>query len=116
MDNTAFTGKGLDSIKLACINGKYFRQILRALSQSLLSAARVIADISAGISFDATEITPTPPKAITGNVTASSPESTQKLSGTSPQISAIWLTLPLASFTPIILGISVKRTSVAGSR
>ena len=39
------------------------------------------AAISAGTSFDATEITPCPPTAITGSVSASSPDSTTKTSG-----------------------------------
>ena len=51
----------------------------RAVSQSLLSAARVISDISRGISFEATEIIPTPPSAISGKVTASSPDNTAKV-------------------------------------
>src|SRR5882672_2909887 len=62
----------------------------RAVSQSLPRAARVISAISRGISLDATEIIPTPPRAIRGRVTASSPANTAKCSGTALQTSAIW--------------------------
>jgi hypothetical protein len=90
--------------------------MLRAVAQSLLSAARVIVAISWGISFDATETMPTPPSAITGNVTASSPEKTRNVSGTELMASAICVMLPLASLTPTMFGISTSRASVAGSR
>ena len=42
---------------------------------------RPSATISAGISFDATEMTPRPPTAISGSVIASSPDSTMKSGG-----------------------------------
>ena len=61
--STAFAGPGLDSIKFACINGRYLRNSARAVSQSLASAALVRRDISAGISFDTTDTIPTPPGA-----------------------------------------------------
>ena len=78
MASTAFTGSGLDSMKLACISGRYLRYRVRAVVQSFASAARVSAAISCGISLEATETTPTPPSAMTGSVTASSPEKTRK--------------------------------------
>ena len=40
---------------------------LRAVAQSPSFAARIIADISAGITFDATETKPAPPSASTGS-------------------------------------------------
>jgi len=61
---------------------------LRAVVQSFARAARVSAAISCGISFEATDTTPTPPSAITGNVTASSPEKTRKVSATMLMASA----------------------------
>src|SRR5208337_1349232 len=79
-------------------------------------AARVISAISRGISLDATEMTPTPPSAITGRVTASSPDSTRKPSGTEFSASAICAMFPLASFTPAILATSLNLARVAGSR
>ena len=67
--------------------------------------------ISCGISLDATETTPTPPSAITGSVTASSPEKTRNVSGTLLITSAICVMLPLASFTPMMFEISASRAS-----
>src|SRR5579864_5399186 len=115
MASTAFTGMGFDSRKLACIRRRYWRWRRRALSQSLFKAAAVSCDISLGISFEQTEIMPTPPRAITGIVMASSPEKTRKLSGTWLKTSAICEMLPLASFTAMMLGILARRPSVAGS-
>ena len=48
---------------------------------------------------------PRPPIAISGNVIASSPESTRKSAGTALQTSHICVMFPDASFTPTILGI-----------
>src|SRR5579864_3310712 len=115
MASTAFAGMGFDSRKFACIRRRYWRCNRRALSQSLFNAAAVSCDISLGISFEQTEIMPTPPSAITGIVMASSPEKTRKLSGTWLKTSAICEMLPLASFTAMILGILARRPSVAGS-
>ena len=50
--------------------------------------------ISPGISFEATEMMPRPPSAISGSVIASSPESTMKSSGTSWSTLAIWRCCP----------------------
>ena len=61
-------------------------------------------DISAGTSFETTETIPRPPTDITGSVSASSPDSTRKSSGTARQISHICVTLPDASFTPTMFG------------
>ena len=115
MASTALTGSGLDSVKFASISGRYFLCNRRAVCQSLFRAARVISAISRGISFEATEIIPAPPSEITGSVMASSPEKTRKCSGTALQISAICAMLPLASFTPMILGTSASRANVPGS-
>jgi hypothetical protein len=58
---------------------------------------------------------PRPPTAISGSVSASSPESTMKSSGTDAQISHIWVTFPEASFTATTLPIAARRTKVTGS-
>ena len=54
---------------------------LRAAAKSSFSHSSTICTISAGASFDATEITPRPPIAITGTVIGSSPLSSRKPSG-----------------------------------
>ena len=87
----------------------------RAAAKSPRAAAVTISTMSAGISFDATEMTPRPPIAISGNVSASSPERMMKSEGSSLQTSIIWLMLPEASLTPMMLGIAERRASVAGS-
>ena len=74
----------------------------RAAAKSLRSACSTIRAISAGTSFAATEMMPWPPTAISGSVSASSPDSTRKSFGTAPQISTIWPMLPDASLTPTI--------------
>ena len=102
-------------MKLICISGRMRAWMARAAAKSLRSAASTICTISAGISFDATEMMPRPPTAISGSVSASSPDSTMKSDGTARQISHICVTLPDASFTPTMFGISARRTSVAGS-
>ena len=56
-------------------------------------------DIKSGISFEATETIPSAPSAISGKVTASSPESTQKFAGRSRKISMICDRFPDASLT-----------------
>ena len=71
--------------------------------------------ISAGTSFEATEMTPRPPSAISGNVNASSPDSTTKCLGTTRQISAICVMLPDASLTPTMFLSAERRNTVAGS-
>ena len=68
-------------MKLPSINGRIRVWIRRAAAKSPRSAASTICDISAGISFDATEMMPRPPIAISGSVSASSPDSTRKSSG-----------------------------------
>ena len=68
-----------------------------------------------GTSFETTEMIPTPPRAITGRVTASSPESTAKLGGMAWKIAAICEMFPEASFTPTTVSISARRARVAGS-
>ena len=90
-------------------------EMTRAALSNDWQTARVISAISRGISSDATEIMPTPPSAITGSVTASTPDSTVKVSGTMFSISAICVMLPLASFTPAIFGTLFSLARVAGS-
>src|SRR6266581_522680 len=53
----------------------------RAAAKSLRSAASTICAISEGISFDDTEMMPRPPIAISGSVSASSPDRTMKSHG-----------------------------------
>ena len=60
-------------------------------------------------------MTPTPPNAIKGTVTASSPESTAKPSGTDWQTRAIWPISPEASLTPTMVSISARRASRSGA-
>src|SRR5436190_3464895 len=100
----AFTGTGFDSTKLTCISGRMRAWIVRAAAKSLRSATSTIWTISDGISFAATEMMPRPPTAISGSVSASSPERTMKSSGTARQISHICVMLPDASFTPTMFG------------
>jgi hypothetical protein len=100
---------------LTDISGRIRACTLRAAAKSLRSAASTICTISCGISFDATEMMPCPPIAISGSVSPSSPESTRKSSGTARQISHICGTLPEASFTPAMFGICASRASVATS-
>ncbi len=87
----------------------------RAAAKSPRSASSTMSAISAGTSFDATETMPAPPTAITGSVSASSPESTRKPGGTAAQISHICVMLPDASFTPAMFGMALRRTRVATS-
>ena len=89
--------------------------LARAAAKSFRSAASTICTISAGISFDDTEIMPRPPTAISGSVNASSPDSTMKSDGTARHTSHICDMLPDASFTPTIFGICDSRTSVDDS-
>ena len=58
---------------------------------------------------------PRPPSAITGMVTASSPESTVKPDGTSFRMVATCPMLPEASFTPTMFSMAARRAMVAGS-
>jgi hypothetical protein len=71
--------------------------------------------ISPGISLPATEMTPWPPTDITGSVIASSPETTRNSAGRLRRTSQICAMFPEASLTPMMLGMSASRTSVAVS-
>ena len=107
-------GIRLDEVRL------HQRQVLadgwRALSSSRCPAQRASSRTSRPeFRSTTTEMMPTPPSEMTGSVTASSPEKTRKSSGTALHTSAICEMLPLASFTPMMLGISASRASVAGS-
>ena len=79
------------------------------------SARSTICDISRGIAFDATEMMPRPPMAISGSVRASSPDSTMKSSGTALQTSHICVMLPDASLTATTFGRAAILVSVCGS-
>src|SRR5438876_498021 len=72
----------------------------RAAVKSPRSAASTSCDISMGISFDTTAMTPRPPTAISGSVKLSSPDSTMKSAGTARQTSHICAMLPDASLMP----------------
>ena len=71
--------------------------------------------MSDGISLDDTEMIPRPPTAITGSVSASSPERTTKSFGTELHTSQICDMLPDASLTATIPGTELRRTSVETS-
>src|SRR3989442_4299014 len=111
----AFTGPGFDSTKFTCISGKSDVCRLLALRMSPFSAASTICAISAGASLDATETTPCPPTAISGNASASSPERTMKSSRTAAHISPICVMLPDASFTATMFFSSAMRSRVWAS-
>ena len=71
---------------------------------------------SLGAKFETTETTPSPPSAKSGKVKPSSPDKTAKLGClalTFARTSAIWLMLPLASLTPMMLGKSAMRAKVS---
>ena len=108
----ALTGTGLASMKFTCINGRMCAWMARAAAKLFRSAASTMRTISAGISLDATEMTPWPPTAIRGSVSTSSPDSTMKLDGTARHTSHICVMLPDASLTPAMLGIAARRASV----
>ena len=86
----------------------------RAPAKSPASARSHKRAMSPGISFETTEITPSPPKAISGRVIESSPESTEKPSGTDWQIRPICPMSPDASLTATMLGMSASRASRSG--
>ena len=64
--------------------------------------------------FEAVEMTPRPPTASTGSVSASSPESTANASGHCATTSEICAMSPHASFTPTTCSTSASRASVSG--
>src|SRR6266849_1293896 len=111
----AFTGMGLDSTKFISISGWKRRWTSRAPAKSFRRASLVRRTISAGISFETTEMTPRPPRAMSGSVMASSPERTMNSSGTALRIAAICEMLPEASLMPAMFSILASRFTVAGS-
>ena len=89
--------------------------IRRASSQSPARAAAHSAAISPGISFEATETTPSPPIARTGSVQASSPARTAKSRGRSRQIHGDLVEVPggfLDRDDPRMLGEPQERVGV----
>src|ERR1700722_647890 len=76
--SAAFTGIGFDSTKLMSIKERYWKWRRRASAKSPESADRTRRVISAGISLEATEIRPRPPRAMSGSVKESSPDRTRK--------------------------------------
>ena len=71
--------------------------------------------ISRGITFDAVEITPFPPSAMIGSVSASSPERIARRSPQSRRMSDTWSIEPEDSLTPTIFLISHSRAKVSGA-
>ena len=108
-------GKERGALALAHGGFRTLTGAIGSVNKDRLVVSSPSATIWAGISFEATEMTPRPPIAISGNVIASSPERTMKSSGSSWQISVIWLMLPEASFTPMMFGSVAMRASVFGS-
>ena len=68
--------------------------------------------IGPGIWFAATEITPSPPRAMKTCVLASSPESTSKPLGRSRRMSMTWVRFPDASFTATMFACSASFSCV----
>ncbi len=77
----ALAGPGFDSMKFISMSGRYCFCSSRARAKLLSRQAWMREVISAGISLATTEITPWPPRAMTGSAMASSPERTEKFSG-----------------------------------
>jgi drug/metabolite transporter (DMT)-like permease len=112
----AFTGTGEGAPwKFARIKGSHRSWTRRASSQRLPSAVAHSEAISAGISFDATETTPSPPIARIASVAASSPLRTETSRGRSRQITASCSRLPEASLTATTRGCSASRRNVSAS-
>jgi hypothetical protein len=106
---------GFDSTKFTFMKLSSAVCSARAAAKSPASAALTIFAIRSGTTFDATEITPRPPTAISGRAIASSPDSTVKFDGTSRQTSHCCVMLPEASFTPTMFSMAASRASVRGS-
>ena len=71
--------------------------------------------MSSGTSFATTDTTPSAPRAMSGRVTASSPESTRKWGGRSRKIAMICARSPEASFVPAMLSVSRARARVVAA-
>jgi acetaldehyde/propanal dehydrogenase len=109
--SAAFTGCGLVSTNIARVSGSTSRWILRASSSLPAAVSSTIACILAGTRLPTTEITPTPPSAITGSTMPSSPLRT--LSPVDCRMSATRSSEPDASFTYWKTGLAFSsRTSV----
>src|SRR5688572_16884632 len=103
IDSAAFAGIGLGSMNAAAIHGCSRRCRFRAVTRSFAAQASHSCAIRRGVALLVTEMTPSPPSAITGSVIESSPERTENPCGRSRMMSAIWLMLPDASFTATTL-------------
>src|SRR6267154_2034286 len=110
-----FTGMGLDSTKLMSIKARYWKWRRRASAKSPESADCTRRVISAGISLEATEIKPRPPREMRGSVKESSPERTRKSLETRLRMAPIWEMLPEASLMPTMFLIWERRRTVEGS-
>ena len=74
--------RGSTSTKLTSISGRNWRWILRARGEVAgVGETREFRHLGRGFRFEATEMMPRPPSAISGIVMASSPDSTMKRSG-----------------------------------
>jgi len=111
----AFTGMGLDSTKLMSIKERYWKWRRRASEKSPERADCTRRVISAGISLEATEIRPRPPREIRGSVKESSPERTRKSLENEIEDGAHLEMLPEASLMPTMFLIWERRRTVAGS-
>ena len=72
--------------------------------------------MSAGATFETTEITPLPPMASSGSTVKSSPEITAIRSPHSSMIRLAWRRSAVASLIATMFGISASRATVSGSR
>src|ERR1700719_1840464 len=101
----AFTEMGFDTTKFISMRERYRKCRRRASAKSPERADCTRRVISAGISLEATEIRPQPPREIRGSVKESSPERTRKSLGTRLRMAPIWEILPEASLMPTIFAI-----------
>ena len=87
------------------------KEVINVQADGNCTKKQRIFDTDSSYSFDATETIPSPPSATRGSVTASSPESTQKLSGRSrrmdpaprkPTPVTIWAAMRAGSWRPSV--------------
>ena len=112
------TGIGFVSMNRFFMSGKRRMWRSRASFIRPSSARRTMSDVSFGMTFDSTEIRPSPPEQTRWNAWSSLPESTAKSGRTfrTPRMSSsICAMLPDASFTATTFGISAHRITASGS-
>src|SRR5688572_5256793 len=113
--SAALTGIGLVSTNSAENSGSRRRWQRRAAARSAPRNERTSETISAGATFAVVEITPLAPIASIGSVSASSPDSTLKLSGQRSITSEICPRSPHDSLIPTTCSRSESRATVEGS-